>query len=106
MPKTLPIYQTSVFTFDTLEEVYDYLGGNPSRYMYTRLGNPNQTAVEELIASLEGAEAGQACSSGMAAISSALLAEVNSGDHIIAAKDIYGGTNSLLMQNLKDLILM
>ncbi|WP_028992319.1 trans-sulfuration enzyme family protein [Thermoanaerobacter thermocopriae] len=103
MPKTLPIYQTSVFTFDTLEEVYDYLGGNPSRYMYTRLGNPNQTAVEELIASLEGAEAGQSCSSGMAAISSALLAEVNSGDHIIAAKDIYGGTNSLFNAEFKRL---
>ncbi|ERM91957.1 cystathionine beta-lyase [Caldanaerobacter subterraneus subsp. yonseiensis KB-1] len=102
-PKTLPIYQTSVFTFDTLEEVYDYLEGNPARYMYTRLGNPNQTAVEELIANLEGAEAGQACASGMAAISSALLAEVNSGDHIIAAKDIYGGTNSLFNSEFKRL---
>lgn len=102
-PKTLPIYQTSVFTFDKLDEVYDYLDGNALRYMYTRLGNPNQTAVEELIASLEDAEAGQSCSSGMAAISAALLAEVKSGDHIIAAKDIYGGTNSLFNIEFKRL---
>lgn len=102
-PKTLPIYQTSVFTFDKLDEVYDYLDGNASRYMYTRLGNPNQSAVEELIACLEDAEAGQSCSSGMAAIMAAILAEAGSGDHIIAAKDIYGGTNSLFNIEFKRL---
>src|SRR5690606_598828 len=71
--KTLPIYETSVFVYDSLEQVDDFLAGNPDNYMYTRLGNPNTRALEELIRDLEGGEAALFSASGMASVSAALL---------------------------------
>lgn len=99
-PKVLPIYQTSVFALDGLEQLDQKLAGDENIYTYTRHGNPNQTALEQLVAQLEEGEASQTCSSGMAAIMAAILAEVNAGEHIIATRDIYGGTKSLLVAEL------
>ncbi len=101
-PKALPIYQTSVFTVDGLDELDRHAAGDENIYTYTRHGNPNQNALEQLVAQLEEGEAAQAASSGMAAIMAAILAEVSSGDHIIATRDIYGGTKSLLVTELSD----
>ena len=61
-------------------------------YIYTRLGNPNITELEEKIAILEGGEAGLATGSGMAAISNALLTLLRKGDHIVASDTLYGCT--------------
>lgn len=69
-------------------------------YIYTRLGNPNHRAVEERLADLEGAEAAVATSSGMGAISAALLTVLKSGDHILAGNVLYGCTHSLLRDGL------
>lgn len=98
--KTQPIYQTSVFVYDSLEQVDDFLAGNPDNYMYTRIGNPNHSAVEELLRDLEGGEDALFSASGMAAIAAALLGTLNAGDHLIASRELYGTTQSLLEKEL------
>lgn len=65
-PKSLPIYESSVFVYDNLEQVDDFLAGNPDNYMYTRIANPNQAALEQLVRDLEGGEAALFSASGMA----------------------------------------
>jgi len=102
-PKALPIYQTSVFTVDNLEHLDRQAAGDKNIYTYTRHGNPNQTALELLVAQFEEGEAAQATSSGMGAIMAAILAEVQTGDHIVATRDIYGGTKSFLVTELSRL---
>ncbi|MDF3935579.1 trans-sulfuration enzyme family protein [Pseudomonas citronellolis] len=98
--KTQPIYQTSVFVYDSLEQVDDFLAGNPDNYMYTRIGNPNHSAVEELLRDLEGGEDALFSASGMAAIAAALLGTLNAGDHLVASRELYGTTQSLLEKEL------
>ena len=78
-----PIYQTSTFALDNLAE---------TKYVYTRVGNPTQTVLEEKMAVLEGGEAALAFSSGMAAISGSVLALVEQGDHVICDNVVYGCT--------------
>ena len=99
-PKSLPIYESSVFVYDSLEQVDDYLAGNPDNYMYTRLGNPNSAALEALIRDLEGGEAALFSASGMAAISAALLGRLSAGDHLVASRELYGTTQSLIEKEL------
>jgi cystathionine beta-lyase/cystathionine gamma-synthase len=67
-----------------------------SGYVYTRWANPTVDAFEEAVADLEGAEAAEAFSSGMAAISTIFLALCSAGDQLVAARQLYGGTHSLL----------
>jgi len=95
-PISQPIYQTTVYGFDTLEMVDAVISQASEGYVYYRLGTPNQTAVEQAMARLEGGEAAYAASSGMAAIFSALSAVLQQGDHLIADKRIYGSTYGLL----------
>jgi len=99
-PKSLPIYESSVFVYDSLEQVDDYLAGNPDNYMYTRLGNPNAAALEALIRDLEGGQAALFSASGMAAISAALLGRLSAGDHLVASRELYGTTQSLIEKEL------
>lgn len=98
--KSLPIYETSVFVYDSLAQVDDFLAGNPDNYMYTRLGNPNTAALEALIRDLEGGEAALFSASGMASISAALFGFLNAGDHLIASRELYGTTQSLIEKEL------
>ncbi|NMZ60379.1 trans-sulfuration enzyme family protein [Pseudomonas nitroreducens] len=98
--KSQPIYQSSVFVYDSLEQVDDFLAGNPDNYMYTRIGNPNHRAVEELLRDLEGGEDALFSASGMAAISAALLGVLGAGDHLIASRELYGTTQSLIEKEL------
>ncbi len=96
-PEVMPIYQTSVFTFTDVDDVVEYYEQKPpGRYLYSRNGNPNVTAVERAIADLEGAPAASASASGMGAISSAIIAICKTGDHVLMAREIYGGTLVLL----------
>ena len=99
-PKAMPLYETSVFVYENLDQVDDFLGGNRDNYMYTRLGNPNQRALEIWGVSMEEGEDALVCASGMAALTAVLASECSSGDIIAAARDIYGGTHSLLEKEL------
>ncbi|MEW4327881.1 aminotransferase class I/II-fold pyridoxal phosphate-dependent enzyme [Rossellomorea marisflavi] len=97
--KTTPIYQTSAFSFSSLEELEGFYEGK-SPYLYTRTGNPNPDELGGLVAALEGAPAGVAASSGLSAILVGILSVVQAGDHIIAAEDLYGGTFHMLKEEL------
>ena len=85
---TVPIYQTSTFQQDGLGELRE-------GWEYSRTGNPTRAALENLIAQLEGGEAGFAFASGMAAIT-AVLSLFRSGDKILLSSNVYGGTFRVL----------
>jgi len=91
-----PIYQTSTFAFDNVEQGAARFAGQEAGYVYTRIGNPTQGALEEKMAALEGGGASLAFSSGMAAISGIVLALVRSGDHVLADGTLYGCTYNFL----------
>ena len=91
-----PIYQTSTFEFDTVQQGGARFAGQEEGYIYSRLGNPSLTQVEEKLAALEGGVAALATASGMGAISSALWSSVEAGDEIVASDTLYGCTFALL----------
>jgi len=87
-----PIYQTSTYAFDSLEQKEAVLNGEGG-WLYTRGGNPTTSALEAKIAELEGAEAAVAGASGMAVIMAALRSLARAGDHIVASDSIYFWAN-------------
>jgi cystathionine beta-lyase/cystathionine gamma-synthase len=91
-PVATPIYQTSTYRFETSEDAVRYAKGDPSVYVYTRYHNPTVHDVEEKLALMEGGEAAALFSSGMAAITTAILAVTKPGDEIISTPALYGGT--------------
>ncbi|TLS39092.1 methionine gamma-lyase [Pseudalkalibacillus caeni] len=91
-----PLYQTSTFVFETAEAGERRFAGEEEGFIYSRLGNPTVKVLEERIASLEGAEAGLAFGSGMAAVSAVLFGLVKAGDHILCSQGVYGCTFGLL----------
>jgi len=93
-----PIFQSSTFVFKNSAELKKYLKGDKSFYFYTRYANPTLKFVEKKMASLEGGDAALVTSSGMAAISTALLVLVSSGKEIISTSSIYGGTYRLFTE--------
>ena len=97
---TMPIYQTSTFYFDSCEQGGRRFAGEEGGYIYTRLGNPTTTVLENKIAALEGGEACAAASSGMGAISSCLWSIAGAGKHIIADETLYGCTFALLSHGM------
>lgn len=94
-PLTPPIYQTAVYVFPELDLADDVQEGRSHGYLYSRMATPNGDLLEAVVARLEATEAAAACASGMAAIHAAILAVVPAGGHIVATRDIYGGTFSL-----------
>jgi methionine-gamma-lyase len=95
-----PIYQTSTFIFDSAEQGGRRFALEEDGYIYTRLGNPTSSQVEDKLANLENAEAAVAMGSGMGAITSVIWAIVKGGDHIVAAKTLYGCTFAYLNHGL------
>ncbi|MGB9376338.1 MAG: aminotransferase class I/II-fold pyridoxal phosphate-dependent enzyme [Mycobacteriales bacterium] len=100
-PLGLPVYRTSAFAFDTAQEYSDVLGDRRPGYSYSRIDNPTVDAFAAGVAALEGHRVdgevvGQAFASGMAAISTVLLTFLGAGAHIVASRELYGGTYSLL----------
>ena len=91
-----PIYQTSTFVFDNAEQGGRRFALEEDGYIYSRLGNPTNTVLEEKLALLEGGEAAMSMSSGIGAITSSIWAAVEAGDHIVAAKTLYGCTFAFL----------
>ena len=91
-PVSLPIYQTTTYRFDSSEDAVRYAKGDPSVYVYTRYHNPTVHDVETKLSLMEGAESAALFSSGMAGITTAILAVSKSGDEIISTPALYGGT--------------
>lgn len=95
--QTLPsISQVSAFRYESMDDLEKVFDHKKMGYAYTRIGNPTLGAFEQRISELEGGVGAISCSSGMAAISSAILAVCESGDEIIAGSGLYGGTIALL----------
>lgn len=95
-----PIYQTSTFAFSRADDARRATAGETGRYVYTRWGNPTTERLENKLASMEGAEDAAFFSSGMAAISTAVLAFLKVGDHVVSTRDLYGGTFELMSKFL------
>ena len=95
-----PIYMSSTFAASTTDELAARFEENQEGYVYTRYGNPTVKALEDKMAALEGAEAGMAAATGMAAITTAILAFVKAGDHVVASSSIYGAAYNFINEKL------
>lgn len=97
---TTPIYQTSTFVFDSAEQGGRRFAGQEDGFIYSRLGNPTTSQLEQKVALLEGGEDCVAFSSGMGAISGTLLSLLKAGDHMVADRTLYGCTFALINETL------
>ena len=95
-----PIHQTATFIFDSAEQGGRRFALEEGGYIYSRLGNPTNTQLEEKLAMLEGAEAAISTASGIGAVSSAFWTALKAGDHVVAAKTLYGCTYAYLSHGL------
>jgi methionine-gamma-lyase len=95
-----PIYQSTTFVAADADEMAAVYGEEKFGYMYTRYGNPTLRALEQKVAALEQGEAALAFASGMAAISSSILGYVKAGDHVVAARSLYGAAYNFLNTKL------
>ena len=91
-----PIYQVSAFSHSSAEQLEKVFNNKAPGYAYSRIGNPTVTSFEARIAALENGAGAVACSSGMAAVTMALLNILESGDEIIVGAGLFGGTIDLL----------
>ncbi len=102
-PRTLPIYQTTTYKYDSTEHVQKLFDLSVDGHMYSRISNPTVELVEKKIAALEGGVGALCTTSGQAASLIALLNILGSGDHIVSAASIYGGTVNLFAVTFKNL---
>ena len=93
---SVPIFQSSTFSFSSAEDGAARFSGESDGYIYTRMGNPTVKALEENIAALENGYAGMATATGMAAITTVFLALLNKNDHVISTASVYGPTRVVL----------
>ncbi|MCP1101497.1 O-acetylhomoserine (thiol)-lyase [Aequitasia blattaphilus] len=98
--RAVPIYATTSYVFHDAQHAADRFGLRDAGNIYGRLTNPTQSVFEERIASLEGGAGALAVASGAAAITYTIEALAKAGEHIVAAKTIYGGTYNLLAHTL------
>ena len=99
--RAVPIYLTSSYVFHNSEHAADRFGLRDAGNIYGRLTNPTEDVFERRIAALEGGVAALAVGSGAAALTYAFQAVAHAGDHIVAAKNIYGGTYNLFAVTMK-----
>jgi O-acetylhomoserine (thiol)-lyase len=97
-----PIVQSSAFAYDTAEELEDVFRGRKAGHVYTRLNNPTTESLEKRLALLEGGGATIVTASGMAAIATAVLTILRSGDEILSSSSLFGGTFSLFRDTLSN----
>lgn len=95
-----PLYQTSTFIFDDAAQGASRFAGESEGYIYSRLGNPTTRQLENRVAAMEGMEDAAATATGMGAISGALLANLQAGDHLISSKAVYGCSYALMSHML------
>jgi methionine-gamma-lyase len=96
---SVPIYQTSTFSFTSADEGAARFAGAPG-FKYTRLGNPTNCALQDAVCTLEGGYAGLGTASGMAAVSTVLLTFLDSGSHMIGTDAVYGPTRVFATRDL------
>ncbi|MCL1631411.1 O-acetylhomoserine aminocarboxypropyltransferase/cysteine synthase [Sporolactobacillus sp. CPB3-1] len=101
--RAVPIYQTTSFVFKDADEAADFFQLKKPGNVYARIMNPTEDVFEQRVAQLEGGSAALATSSGLAAITYAILNVASSGDHIVSASTLYGGTYELFSVTLKKL---
>jgi O-succinylhomoserine sulfhydrylase len=97
---SVPLYLTSSFMFDDSEQMRAMFADEQEGNIYSRFTNPNTTELVDKMCLLEGAEAGYATASGMAAVFASFMALLKSGDHILAASSIFGSTHTMLTKFL------
>lgn len=91
-----PIWQTTTFSAESAEDFAEIAVAVKPQEFYTRYGNPNHAMVEETLMELEGGELAIVFGSGMGAVFAAIAGQLNAGDHIIAQRNHYAGTTTLL----------
>jgi cystathionine gamma-synthase len=97
---TAPIVQTATYTFESTAELVEYMEGRKEREEYGRYGNPTARLLEQRVAALEGTEDAVSFSSGMAAVTSAILALSKAGDHVVLFSDCYRRTRQFVTRFL------
>ena len=90
-----PMYLTSSFVFEDVEEMRASFTEEKERNIYSRFSNPNTSEFVDKVVQMEGAEDGYAFATGMAAVFSTFAALLNSGDHIVSARSVFGSTHTL-----------
>jgi len=95
-----PIYLAATFGVDSIQQMDDIKDGKEQGFLYSRMGNPTTKVLEDKLAALEGGEAAICTASGMGAVGSVLIGLLQSGDHVVAADAVYGGTDYALRCNL------
>ena len=90
-----PIYQVSAFSYESAEKLEQVFNNRAPGFAYSRIGNPTVDSFEKRMAAMEGGIGAVACSSGMAAVTMALLNILSSGDEVIAGSGLFGGTIDL-----------
>lgn len=101
--RAVPIYQTTSYVFESADQAANRFALTDAGNIYTRLTNPTTAVVDERVAKLEGGTSGITVASGSAAITYAVLNIADSGDHIVAASTLYGGTYNLFSVTLPKL---
>ena len=96
----VPVYLTSSFVFDDAEEMRAAFADEIERPIYSRFSNPNVSEFVDRLSALEGAEAGYATASGMAAVFATFAALCRAGDHILSCRAVFGATHTLLTKIL------
>ncbi|MDR3207958.1 MAG: aminotransferase class I/II-fold pyridoxal phosphate-dependent enzyme [Oscillospiraceae bacterium] len=100
VPETFPVYLSSVYAFDDLEAVDAVYEKEADGYIYARIAAPNADAVSEILAAADGGGDALVFASGMAAITTSVLAVLSPGDHLIASPILYGGVNDFFKNEL------
>lgn len=102
-PRQVPIYSSTTFKYETTQQMADLFDLKAPGYFYTRLANPTNDEVAKKIAALEGGVGAILTSSGQAASTFSILNLCNSGDHVVASAQLYGGTVNLFAVSMKKL---
>ena len=100
--RAVPIYQTSAFVFNDADHAAARFALKDAGNIYARLTNPTEDVFEQRVAALEGGVAALGVASGAAAVTYAFKAVAHAGDHIVSAKNIYGGTYNYLAHTFTD----
>jgi methionine-gamma-lyase len=95
-----PVYQTSTFAFRNAKQGADRFAGLADGYIYSRIGNPTTAALEQNVAQLENGFGATATASGMGAVSTAYMALLNRGDHVVSTASVYGPSRVLMEKHM------